>query len=540
MRRPPRNTNRARANPGDIPTASLLFGRGIAIAAALIAAGNIASRFFGQVRESVTSALIGATGGVEASAYALAARVPTMLYDFIVGGLVSAALIPVLAELAERDEHELGRVAGTVFSFALLVSTGLAAIAWIFAPALGTLLTLAAGVSPLRDTTISLIRWMLPATVLMSMSGLITGLLQAQRRFLLPAFATTVFNVGIIAGAALLYRVIGVRSLAIGMILGGVLQVLLQLPGLAGTPLRPGLQLRHPEVLRIGTLYLPVLIGLSLGIGGTLVDAALASGLGQGAAAVMRYATTLVQLALGIVSTAVSLAALPTLARQGISETDLHQYRRTLSLSLQVVLLLILPATAALAAFAQPIVVLLFQQGAFGSEDTAITSQALLFYLPSLVAAAIDQPLIFAFYARKNTLLPNMVNGAAIATYLLVAFTTVGRMGVFGLILANGAQWAMHAALMLWFAHRRLDAVRGQGLAEASIKGAAASIVAGIAGYGAMQLLGSPSGGKGDALRVIIVGGACLIVVYGATARLLRLEALELLTGGIRARIGRR
>ncbi len=529
--------------PGDaVPSAGIAasagIGRGIAVAAGLIALGNIASRIIGQVRESVTAGLFGATGGVDASAYALASRVPTTLYDFIVGGLVSAALVPVFAELAERDEQELGLVAGTIFSAATLLAALAAALAWIFAPQIGTLMTLTAGPGALRDTTTSLIRWMLPATVLMASSGLTTGLLQARRQFLLPAFATAVFNVGIILGAWTLNRTLHVRSLAVGMILGAAFQVLLQVPGLRGTYLRPGLRLGHPAVRRIARLYTPVLLGLSFALIGTVVDAALASGQQPGSAAIMRYATTLIQLALGIIATAVSLATLPTLSRQG-ADSDLVEYRRTLTMSLKVVLLLILPATAALAALAQPIIVLLFQQGAFGGLDTQITTLALLFYLPSLIAAAVDQPLIFAFYARKNTLLPNLVNGAAIGTYLLVAFGTVRTLGVFGLILANGMQWGVHALLMIWFAHRHLDAIRTHGLAVAFAKGSLASAAAGGAGYGTFLLLGGHATHKVDALLMIVAGGAVVGCVYLLLARLLRMEALEVLMAGVRRRVAR-
>lgn len=514
--------------------------RGIAGAAALIAAGNIASRIFGQIRESVTSGLFGATGGIEAGAYALAARVPTTLYDFIVGGLVSAALVPVFAELAERDQEELGVVAGTVFTVASLLAILIAAIAWLFAPGIGTLLTLTAGSGALRDTTVSLIRWMLPATVLMASSGLMTGLLQAQRKFLLPAFATTVFNIGIISGAWLFHQVLGVRSLAIGMILGAGLQVVLQVPGLWGQRLKAGLRVRHPAVVRIGRLYTPVLLGLSFALVGTLVDAALASDLVKGAAAaIMRYATTLIQLALGIIASAVSLAALPTLSRQGADGVDLGEYRRTLALTLQVVLLLIVPATTALAALARPIVVLLFQHGQFGPADTTITVQALLFYLPSLIAAAIDQPLIFAFYARKNTLLPNLVNGIAITTYLLVAFGTIRFFGLYGLILANGMQWGIHALLMLWFADRRLGAIRGQGLGAAMVKGTIAGAIAGVAAYWSVTLPGWTVATKPEALRALLVGGPIVLMVYGLLAYILRIEALTLLTAGLRRRLGR-
>ncbi|MDQ5854665.1 MAG: murein biosynthesis integral membrane protein MurJ [Chloroflexota bacterium] len=511
-------------------------GHRIAVAAALIALGNIASRVIGQIRESVTSALFGASVSPEAGAYALAVRVPTKLYDFVVGGLIGAALVPVFAELAERDDRELGVVAGTVFSTATLVTIVAALLTWIFAPIIGTLYTLGAGPGELRDTTITLIRWMLPATVLMALSGLMTGLLQARHQFLLPAFATAVFNIGIIVGAWTLHGSIGVRSLASGMILGAAFQVLLQLPGLRGAQLRAGFHLDHPAVRRIGRLYMPVLLGLSFALIGTAVDAGLAAGLRQGAAAIMRYATTLIQLALGIIATAVSLAALPTLARQGAAGEDLRLYRRTLALSIKVVLLLILPATAALAVLAQPIIVLLFQHGAFGAADTAVTALALLFYLPSLLAAAVDQPLIFAFYARNNTLLPNLVNGAAIGTYLLVAFGTIGTLGLYGLILANGMQWGIHALLMLWYAHRRLDAVRGQGLMAAFGKGAIASGGAGLAGYGVAQLLGGTASSKIEALFLIAAVGITLGLVYGVLARMLRIEALELLSQGVRRR----
>lgn len=557
MTKAPPSLPRTGAAGAEAPPESAI-GRSIAVAAALIAMGNIASRVVGQLRESVTAALFGATQGPDAAAYALASRVPTTLYDFIVGGLVSAALVPVFAELAQRDERELGVVAGTVFLTATLLMVMAAGVAWIFAPAIGTLLTLSAGPSALRDTTTSLIRWMLPATVLMATSGLITGLLQARHQFLLPAFATAVFNVGIIAGAWSLSGILGVRSLAVGMILGAAFQVLLQAPGLRGTSLRLGLELRHPSVRRIARLYLPVLIGLSFALFGTAVDAALASGAclytgtsaagcssggtagGSAAPAIMRYATTLIQLALGIIATAVSLAALPTLSRQSVDEDDLSDYRRTLGLTLKVVLFLILPATSLLAALAQPIIVLLFQHGAFRAADTSITTLALLFYLPSLIAAAVDQPLIFAFYARKNTLLPNLVNGVAIGTYLVVAFTTVRPLGVYGLILANGMQWAIHAILMLWFAHRRLDAVRGQHLGRAFAQGLLAATVAGLAGYMTASMLGGDATTKLAALSRVAIGGAVVAVTYGLASRLLEVEALDLLIAGVFRRLQRR
>lgn len=501
--------------------------------------GNIASRVLGQARESLISGLFGTT--VQSSAYAIASAVPTTLYDFIVGGLVSAALVPVFSELAERDEHTLGRVAGTIFTAATLLMAAIAGIAWLLAPQIGTLLTLSAGVSPIRTETIGLIRWMLPATVLMALAGLITGLLQARQRFLLPAFSTATFNVGIIIGGLAFSSItgIGVKSLAIGMLLGAFGQVLLQAPGLRGVQLRPGFDLRHPDVRRIGRLYVPVMIGLSFSLVGTTIDRSLASGVNEGAAAQMRFATTLIQLALGIVATAISLAALPTLSRQATDPSNLTEYRRTLALSIKALLLLLLPVTALMGALAYPITSLLFQWGRATPADAAAIATALLCYLPMLIAAGIDQPLIFAFYARRNTLLPNLVNGGAIAAYLVTAFATVRIFGVYGLILGNVVQWWVHALLMLWFAHRWLDALRGQRLMEAVWKGLVASGIAGVLCW-AMYTLLSPAGGSKWAVVGLILGlGTTGVAVYLGMAAMLRLEALQVFGTAIRGRLRR-
>lgn len=515
------------------PTAQPDVGRGIAIAALLIAVGNIASRVIGQSRESLIAYLFGVSP--EVSAFAIASRVPTTLYDLIVGGLVSAALVPIFSELAERDEAQLGHVAGTVFTIATLLMAIAAGLVWLFAPLLGLLYA-----APSRDLIVDLIRWMLPAVVFMGLGGLITGLLQARRKFLLPAFSTTIFNIGMIAGAVVLSGVLSVRSLAVGMLIGGIGQVALQAPGLRGVGLRPNLDLGNPYVRRLGRLYLPVIVGIGFSVIGTQIDSVLVSALAGGAAAMQRYATTLIQLALGIVATAISLAALPTLARQGIDPGDLGAYRRTLGLSIKALLLLLLPTTTLLAALAYPVCSLLFGWGQTADVGgSALIASALLVYLPSLIAAGIDQPLIMAFYARRNTLLPNLVQGIAIAAYTLIAFSTVRSLGVYGLILGNVVQWWVHALVMLYFAHTRLDALRDQRLGEAAWKGLLASGAAGLISFGLYRVTGGLADGKFGDVVTIAVFGASGIVVYVIAAVVLRIEALQVFGNAIRRRLRR-
>jgi putative peptidoglycan lipid II flippase len=511
------------------------LGAGIAAAAALIALGNVASRVMGQARESVIAAVFGADPAV--SAYRVASAVPTQLYDLLVAGMITAALVPVLSGLAERDRAALWRTASSVFNLTLLLLASLAGMAALAAPSIAGWLAPGFADDPaLVATLVRLIRWMLLAVLLMGLAGLCTALLQAQRRFLLPAFSSAVFNVGIVAGALLLAPSFGITALAIGMLLGAAAQVALQLPGLRGLRYRPALDLADPGLRLILRLYWPVAIGTSFSLVGTLVDRRLATLTGAQSAAYMGYATTLIQFALGLIAAAISLAALPTLSRQ---DDDPAAFRQTLNASLKSVLLLILPATALLTALAGPTVTLLFRHGAFNAEDARVTTLALLVYLPSLAAAAIDQPLIFAFYARRRTLLPNLVQGLAVACYLVVALSTWRMLGMYGLILGNVAQWVAHALIMLWLSQRVLGALDGRGLAVELGKGLLASAGCGLAALAVAWPLGLLGAGKGVALLQLLAGGALGALVYGALCTWLGVELWGNFVAALRRRLAR-
>jgi putative peptidoglycan lipid II flippase len=235
------------------------------------------------------------------------------------------------------------------------------------------------------------------------------------------------------------------------------------------------------------------------------------------------------------VASAVSLAVLPTLSRQSAA-SDEGAFRATLAMGLKVVLLLILPATAGLLALAGPITRLLFERGAFGSADSTATATAMLFYLPGLPAAAIDQVLIFAFYARKNTLTPNLIQGAAVGFYLLAALPLLAftRLGFLALVLGNSAQWVGHALIAAWLLHRAVP-MGGQRLGEAATKGLVASLAMAAAVAGTAALLG----GAPALIQVALAGGLGGLLYLGACAAL-RIEALGFFLNALRARFARR
>jgi putative peptidoglycan lipid II flippase len=245
----------------------------------------------------------------------------------------------------------------------------------------------------------------------------------------------------------------------------------------------------------------------------------------------MQFATTLIQFPLGLVAAAVSLAVLPTLSRQS-ADADEEAFRRTLGMGMKVVLLLVLPATAGLAALSGPITAVLFEYGAFDEQDTAATARAMLLYLPSLPAAAIDQLLIFAFYARKNTLTPNLVQGAAILVYLGTALSLLfvfQQLGFLALIIGNSAQWIGHALLMLWLLRRNVS-LRGLRLGEALAKALLASIlmallVYGLASFVLPALLPDDSPLRHPLATLTLAGGSGALLYVGLSMAL-RVEAL--------------
>lgn len=504
--------------------------RSVAIAALLISLGNIASRLLGFVREPTIAYYFGL--GVEAEAFRLAWTVPNTVYDMLISGAVAAALVPVFSELAEGERDEFWRVVSSVLTIALAALAALTALAIWQAPLIVALIAQPEQ-AELRAVTASLVRLLMPAVLLMGLSGLITAVLQAQRRFLLPAFTMAAFNAGMIAGLVLLHGRLGVSSLAAGAFVGGLAQVALQLPGLRGARLRPSLRLDHPAVRRILRLYAPVALGIGFSIVGTLIDRRLASGY-PAALATMGYATTLVQFPLGLVATAVSLAVLPTLSRQSVN--DEGAFRATLAMGIKVVLLLILPAAAGLAALAFPIIEAIYVRGRFGAADVTPTALALLLYLPGLPAAAIDQLLIFAFYARKNTLTPNLIQGAAILCYLASALALIAlapQLGFLALVIGNSAQWVGHALIAYWLLARAVP-LGGQRLGEAALKGLLASALMAAAAYGAAALAdGLP------AFAQVGLAGLAGAAVYLGLCLALRVEALGFFVAAVRARLRR-
>lgn len=508
-----------------VPDATTAPARGgIALAAIVLMLGNILSRVLGLVREQLAAGLFGTGDAI--AAFTIADNIQTLLFDLLASGALQAALIPVLAQWAapeSRSREELRRIGGTLVTGAFVVVGTLVAIGMLFAPSVVDGLVWFSGDTAARgpetvELTVRLVRIVLPAALLLSIATVLQAILYAIERVTAPALSTAVRNATIVLFTALFGSLWGVEAMAWGTLIGALAIVLIQLPPLVrnGVLPRPAFDIRHPALRQMGVLYVPVFLGLLVNTIAVVVDRGLAWGAGEYAIGAMRYATTLVQLTLGIIAAAISLAALPTLSRH-FQTGDATAYRTTLGRALVMVTVLIFPATFGLAALSAPITELLFGYGATSDEGLRHIWMALLGYLPGTLAAAYDQILIFAFYARQNTRLPVAIGVMAVLVYFAVAFSLVDAFGMMGLVLANSAQFIVHALVIWHFGRKRFGWTASPRLSFLIPRCAVAAGVAAGAGwalwFGLSRLMPDASGVADTATRVSLVAIPMLLVV---------------------------
>ncbi len=550
--------------PSDAPESQSETNRGVARATGVLALGNIASRVLGLAREIVIANLFGATGATDA--LRIATVVPKALYDLLIGGHVNSAIIPVLSEVVTvQGRDELWRLVAVLLN---LVAVALALLVLVIEIFAGPIVSVVGGgYSPqVLALAASLLRLTAPALVFLGLFAVLSGTLYALRMFTWPAFAGVLFNGCIVLTALLLipaptahWTPAGAGALpalavgrpagsivvvALGWLVGSLAQLLLQLAGLRGARLVALTRWRHPAVRRIIVLYIPVMFSLILD---TLVIRTfsynLASQTGEGSISYMDLATTLIQFPQGLIATAISIAILPTLARQAVLVTDAGRaaFRDTLGLGLRLATALILPAAAGLFVLAGPIVALLFEHGAFTAADTSITALALRLYLFGLPFAALDLLLVYAFYARQDTLTPALVGLLSLTVYMIVALALFSRFGLFSLMIADSVKHAVHALTSAYLLRQRLDGFGGQRLLLTIGKAGLAALAMAAAIALALPPLTRWLGARGALaeLALVTISGALGVGIYLLLAARLRLEELRWLTGLVRQRLRR-
>ncbi|NTU79963.1 MAG: murein biosynthesis integral membrane protein MurJ [Chloroflexales bacterium] len=409
-------------------SALLRRARAGALGSSLIVMGGfVLSRATGVLRDIVATYFYGTTA--EAAAYRAAFSIVDLLYLVIIGGALGSSFIPVFIEVWERDgQARAWRLASAVVTWALLLLALASAALFVAAPWLVQALYGGQGFDQATlELTASLTRLFLLSPLLLGLGGLAMAALNARDRFALPALAPSVYNLGIMAGAALGPALgVGIWGMAWGVVVGALLYLLVQLPGLAaiGMRLRLGLGRGVAEVGRVARQMGPRVLGQGAAHISVVVTLSLAARLPEGTAKVagLGYALQLMLLPYGIFSLSLSQVAFPRLARlvaEGRRDELAADVRRTLA----TILWLTLPGAAALLALGFPAARALFERGAFDAVSLTYTVSALAGYALALPAFAASEILIRSFYAMQRTWTPVLVGLLQVAVNLGLGFS---------------------------------------------------------------------------------------------------------------------
>jgi putative peptidoglycan lipid II flippase len=524
---------------------------GILRAAAILAIGNVVSRVLGLVREIIKSDLFGASNLL--GAYTVAALVPMTLFNLITGGeMVSSSLVPVFSDYAAKDKRaELWKVVSSFLTLSTALLSLIIVLVEIFTPQVAWLSGARNYQDPsLVSITIQLMRLATPAVLFLSIASILTGLLFALKRFTLPAFTGAVFN-GTIVVVTLL-RPDRIQSLVWGILIGSFLQIIIQLPALRDGKIRLSLDWQHPALRRILILYTPIAAGLIINQIAIWISYNLAITTGDNSVTYMIYATTLYQFPLGLVVTALSLAILPTLSQLATNYRDaleqqapdagdrLNEYKETLAAGLRMIINLILPAAAGLFVLAGPIIVLLLEHGRFTPGDTAITVRVLRLYIIGLPFAAVDQMLVFASYARKDTWRPALAGVISIVIYTIIALVLLDPLGLLSLMVADAVKHIVHTTIMLWLLRRHVGGLAAFGMRGTLFKSIGAAALAAVFAFSAafflQELFQLP--GFIEKLTIVSVAGLAGFAGFIVAVYLFDLKDVKALTALVIKRLG--
>lgn len=440
--------------------------RSIAEAAGLIGAATLSSRILGLVRDVILARLLGAT--MAADAFFIAYRVPNLFRELLAEGSMASAFIPVFAEYhARRSERETWELASAVFTTLLTLVTLIVVIGVTAAPII--VWALAPGFHEDADRitlTTTLTRIMFPYLIFMSLAAVTMGILNALRAFAAPAFAPVLFNVCIIVCALVLSPSLEepVMGVAVGVVVGGLAQFVVQLPGVQRRGLRfqwlfnPG----HPGVRKIGWLMVPSLLGLSVTQVNVTVSTILASYF-PGGATYLFYGMRLIQFPLGIFGVALATAILPALSEQA-SRRAMNELREILGFGLRMIGFMILPAMVGLIALRRPIVHVVFEHGAFSAADTQGTAAALLAYAVGLWAFAGTRVIVAVFYALQDTKTPAVTAVIAMLVNVGVAVMLMKPFAHAGLALATALSAMVNVGALITVLTRRVGGMDWRGL----------------------------------------------------------------------------
>lgn len=498
----------------------------IARATGLLAWSVFLSRVLGYIRDALVSHHYGANR--LSDAYFQSFTIPDLLYFLIAGGALSSAFIPVFTQyLAEGKEEEAWKVFSVVATVMVPIVTLFVLLGEIFVYPLCRII--APGFTPDQIQTLGyLTRIILPAQICFFLGGLLIATQNARGHFFGQAIGPLIYNLGIILGGLFLSGTAQIAGFSWGGLLGAItgnLLLQLLLVWRLGIKYRPSLDLKHPGVMRVGQLMLPVILSLSLPQVDVQINRIFGSYLGPGAIAWLNNANRLMQAPLGVFAQSSAIVLLPVLSEYA-ARKDFSAFRYQLSRGVRSILAMTLPASAIFIVLAEPIVKVAFERGRFGPYDTHQTALALIWYSVGIFAWASQAVIARAFYALHETWVVFRVGTWMTGVFILLNLLFMRIMGHAGLALSTSLSATLHMLILLKILQSRIDGVDGKRILSCFLRSLLASLVAGGVSWAMMRgwfLLWPATRTLVVALQVL-VASALGFGAYFLTGEILRME----------------
>lgn len=512
----------------------------VTTAAILVAFSSLFSRFLGVVRDRILAGQFGA--GDTLDVYYAAFRVPDLVFNLLVLGALSAGFIPLFTGLLKDEKNpeknaEAWRLANNIINALALGLIAISLICIVFARPLAHVF--APGFSPEKlDATVGLTRIMFLSPFFLGLSGVIGGVLQSFKRFLIYSFAPIVYNLGIIAGAVWLTPTWGAHGLAWGVVAGAFLHFAIQLPTAVhlGFRYRWSIDWRDASVRKLGRLMVPRTMSLAISQIDLLVSTAIATTLAAGSLTVFNLANNIQSFPIGIFGISFAIAVFPMLSakakdRRGLVEAFSNTQRQ--------ILFFIIPSTMLIWVLRAQIVRVLYGWGQFNWEDTVLTIETLTFFSFSLFAQASIPLLVRMFYARQNSKHPFYIGLFSVAIDIILSLTLSRFWGVAGIAMAFSIANTVNFLLLWLVLSRQLDGLDGRKILRSAAKfvlaGLAAMVVTQHIKFAILPFINMQTG-WGVFSQGFVAGSAGLLV-YGLACAILRSEELDSFWRGLKKRL---
>jgi putative peptidoglycan lipid II flippase len=461
----------------------------IARSASVISIATMLSRILGLIREQMIAVLFSRTA---TDAFYVAFRIPNLLRDLFAEGAMSAAFVPTFTDyLKRRGLKEAWQLASGVFTLLAVVLSAITILGILFSKWIVARFAADFQSVPGKyELTVFLTQIMFPFLPMVALAAVAMGILNSQGSFFLPAFSSALFNVGSITVGLILYYWLTqagsdpILGMAIGTLVGGCLQFLVQVPSLRkkGFVYTPSISFAHPGVRRILLLMGPGTVGLASTQINIFVNTWLATTQGEGPVSWLNYAFRLMQFPIGLFGVAIATAALPTVSARVVSQENL-ELRKTLSSALKMVFVINVPASIGLMVLSHPIIALIYQHGRFKEIDTISTSNALILYSIGLFSYSAVKVLVPAFYALGHSGVPVAISFVVVGLNIGMNLALIGPMGYLGLALGTSFAAIVNFALLLFWLQRYCGPLDTTSIFQTLAKIAFASAVMGAGCY---------------------------------------------------------